>query len=172
LLIARNKTFSYLFPIMSATAVYKTWLGTQGMRRAVGASQADWTPPNLVTKLDQELPEAVGHVVMQLRGPRSNTHAMVFQLPSKPDLFFCIYVSEGFGDGHPQHVEVYAFEAPGPKEGWLSDTLSTPALEVLKLKATYAELRDYVPAEGSLARVKAEQEAAETQGRSSSCVLL
>jgi hypothetical protein len=29
-----------------------------------------------------------------------------------------------------------------------------------------------VPAEGSLARVKAEQEAAETQGRSSSCVLL
>jgi hypothetical protein len=157
---------------MAAKAVYQTWLGTQGERRAVAAAQEEWKPPGLVTKLDHELPEAVGHVVMQLRAPRSSAQAMVFQLPSKPALYFCIYVDEGFSPTDPHYVEVYALEAPSPSWGLLANDLPREsALAVLRPKTSYAELRDYVPPEGGLARVKAEQEAAAASS-SSSCALV
>jgi hypothetical protein len=155
---------------MSAKAVYRTWLGTQGVRRAVAAGQAEWTPPDLVTKLDQELPEAEGHVVTQLRAPRSSAQAMVFQLPSKPGLFFCIYVDEGFSPTDPHYVEVYALEAPSPSWGLLaSDLPRESALAVLRPQTSYAELRDYVAPENDLARVKA---AAKRDLERSSCALL
>lgn len=49
---------------MAAVAVYKVWLGTQGR-----IGEAGQIPPRLLTKLDQELPDALGHVILRYTGP-------------------------------------------------------------------------------------------------------
>lgn len=159
---------------MAATAVYKTWRGTQGVRLRFWAAEPDWKPPAVVTQLDAELPEAQGHVVMQLRAPRGGLEVMVFQLASCPSVFFCVTVQEAWDAAEWRDVAVYAHAAPALKEGFLSSALSGPVLERLKLKESLAELRAYVPTEGGLAAAKAElsKERETFLNEGSTCILV
>ncbi len=80
---------------MTATLAFRTWAGSQGHRRFL--SDREWKPYEMVTRIDQELPEVCGVLVLHVSG-RSNVDTMVFQLPTKPDLYFMAVLHEGWGD--------------------------------------------------------------------------
>lgn len=128
---------------MTATLAYRTWEGSQGRGRFL--SDSHWKPNEMVVRLDRELPDAGGILILHAGG-RSNVDALVFQLPEKPDLYFMVILHEPFGDKPPKVTQVHVYvRPPHVEKNWVQDEITGDEIDTFRIVENLAELRVYVP---------------------------